>query len=145
MDRKWVFRGWDAVGQKGWVYGDLIHNQKVTETGLEPRVMVGGYEVVPESVGISIGIKDKESNSIYDGDIVYVKFVDGSHGNYLVGWNDDVAGFGFMDSYSYQSIREGYDYAIFNPWMLVNMRRESLIFKVIGNVFFNSKLLENHG
>ena len=51
MCRVIKFRGWDATGQKGWVYGDLVHNQKVTKEGLEPRVMVGGYEVIPESVG----------------------------------------------------------------------------------------------
>ena len=62
----WKFRGWDATGQKGWVYGDLVHNQKVTETGLEPRVMVGGYEVVPESVGLWTGLKDKKGNLIYE-------------------------------------------------------------------------------
>ena len=66
----WKFRGWDATGQKGWVYGDLIHNQKVTATGLEPRVMVGGYEVVPESVGISLGLPDKNGRMIFDGDII---------------------------------------------------------------------------
>lgn len=45
------FRGWDIVGGKGWVYGDLVHNQKVTREGLEPRTMVGGYEVDPDTVG----------------------------------------------------------------------------------------------
>ena len=53
--REYVFRGYDAVGDKGWVYGDLVHNKKVTKTGLEDRVMVGGYEVVPESVGLFTG------------------------------------------------------------------------------------------
>lgn len=46
------YRGFsDNTGQ--WAHGDLIHNQKVTVTGLEPRVMIGGYEVDPATVGIS--------------------------------------------------------------------------------------------
>ena len=70
----------DAVGGKGWVYGDLVHNKRVD---LTDRVMVGGYEVVPESVGICIGLKDKKTNEIYDGDILYVEFEDKSGGYYL--------------------------------------------------------------
>ena len=70
MSHNWKFRGFDAMGRKGWVYGDLVHNKKVTETGLEDRVMVGGYEVVPESIGICTNIKDKDGNDIYEGDIV---------------------------------------------------------------------------
>lgn len=71
----WKFRGWDATGQKGWVYGDLVHNQKVTRVGLEPRVMVGGYEVVPESVGICTGLKDESGKDIYEKDIVQFRKV----------------------------------------------------------------------
>ena len=32
---EYKFRGFDAVGNKGWVYGDLVHNKKITKTGLE--------------------------------------------------------------------------------------------------------------
>lgn len=66
---EYKFRGFDATGQKGWVYGDLVHNQKVTRTGLEPRVMVGGYEVVPESVGLFTGTQDFDGKDLYEGDI----------------------------------------------------------------------------
>ena len=74
MSFNWSFRGFDATGQKGWVYGDLVHNQKVTCEGLEPRVMVGGYEVVPESVGICTGVHSTSGglrrDVIYEGDIL---------------------------------------------------------------------------
>lgn len=73
---EYKFRGWDAEGRKGWVYGDLVHNKKChrKEPYLSDRVMVGGYEVVPESVGIRL--YDVEGVTFYDGDIVAVEWTD---------------------------------------------------------------------
>ena len=61
-----------------WVTGDLIHNKRVTTTGLEPRTMVGGYEVDPDTVGQFSGITDSQGQRIFDGDILKVECADGS-------------------------------------------------------------------
>jgi hypothetical protein len=68
------FRGYDVMGRKGWVYGDLTHNKKVLKVKpyLIDRVMVGGYEVYPESVGMATGLLDESGSEIFVGDIVRI-------------------------------------------------------------------------
>lgn len=44
------FRGKD-VFTDAWRYGDLVHNQKVTTTGLESRTMVGGMRLTQRRSG----------------------------------------------------------------------------------------------
>lgn len=69
MKREIRFRGKDVFSGK-WVYGDLAHNQKITREGLEPRVMVAGYEVDPNTVGQFTGLHDKNETEIYEDDVL---------------------------------------------------------------------------
>ena len=135
------FRGKDATGQKGWVYGDLVHNMKVTATGLEPRVMVGGYEVVPSTVGEFTSLRDKNGEEIYEGDIIYSEFPDGSKTNCLIDWDEENSCFGLMDEYNYRSKLEGYDFPMFENAIFWHFRKHSKKFEVIGNIHDNPKLL----
>lgn len=70
MNREIKFRGRDAKGV--WHFGDLAHSQAVTETGLQPRVTVGGYEINEDTVGQYICIKDRKAFEIYEDDILHI-------------------------------------------------------------------------
>lgn len=126
-DMKYVFRGFDAVGKKGWVYGDLVHNKRVD---LTDRVMVGGYEVVLESVGLWTGLKDRKGNEIYEGDIV---MWDRDQKMYVVV---------FRNGMFYASVEEcnPHIYGGFPLWCLCEAEQHCTI---VGNIFDNKELLKH--
>lgn len=120
MIMEYRFRGYDVTGQKGWVYGDLTHSKRILQEApfLADRVMVGGYEVYPESVGLWTTVKD-----IYEGDVVETVRDDGERMEGVVEWHQPFGGFlvrcergsGFVGHYFFSG-----------DW------------NVIGNVFENS-------
>ena len=156
--RETKFRGKDLQGN--WRYGSLLlatdrwykhkNGSGFHKEWIASRTFSnGGYIamsvrncVKPETVGQFIGLHDKKGKEIYEGDILYVEFSDGSGGNHLVGWNDKTASYGIMDAYSYQSIAEGYDFAEFKNHVLLAFLKDALICEVVGNIHDNPELLK---
>lgn len=119
---EYKFRGFDVIGEK-WVYGDLVHNKKVTKTGLEPRTMVGGYEVAPESVGVYIGKKDDFGERLFEGDICTI-YCYGRAFNAVVAYLETKACFGFKSG------------SLFTPVDFVTTCKK------IGTMYQNKELLD---
>ena len=121
-----------------WTYGE-VHLQSTI-----PHIHEGmdKYPIDVDTIGQYTGLKDKNGKEIYEGDIIYSEFADGSNCMFLVGWNNKLSCFGVMDEYSYQSKQLGYDFPEFDNHLFIEVLKNSKIFKIIGNIYDNPELLK---
>lgn len=149
MKREIKFRGKNYDGM--WMYGYLmpikspIHLDCKYGISVSPSALKSVdrilYEVETNTIGQFTGLKDKNGNDIYEGDIVYSEFADGSNCMFLVGWNNKLSCFGVMDGYNYRSKQLGYDFPEFDNHLFIEVLKNSKIFKIIGNIHDNKELL----
>lgn len=121
-----------------WTYGE-VHLQSTI-----PHIHEGmdKYPIDVDTVGQFTGMKDKNGKEIYEGDIVYSEFADGSNCMFLVGWNNKLSCFGVMDEHDYRSKQLGYDFPEFDNHLFIEVLKNSKIFKIIGNIHEDKHLLK---
>ena len=140
MKREIKFRGKEKKTGE-WFYGNLYDKDTSGRTHIG-TTKKGCLDIDPDTIGQYTGLKDKNGKEIYEGDIVYSEFADGSNCMFLVGWNNKLSCFGVMDEYDYRSKQLGYDFPEFDNHLFIEVLKNSKIFKIIGNIHDNPELLK---
>lgn len=123
-----------------WFYGNLFDRDTKGNTHIT-TLERGCLVIDPETVGQYTGLHDKKDQEIYEGDILFVEFADRSGGNQLVGWNEETASWGIMNTYEYQSIKDGDDWPEFKNHTLIAFLKHAIICEVVGNIHDNPELM----
>ena len=147
MDREILFRGKLEYNGK-WIYGDLlqyedgdvaIFGDKLSSFGCECTEMSKRDRVNPDTNGQYTGLKDKDGNKIFEGDIVHLKG-DGYDGA-KVG-KDYYRVVTFHEGSFCLSIEDGVHYPLHTP-IYEHCDSHSIVnWVVVGNVTDNPEIIK---
>ena len=129
------FRAWDKHSQKMFANDELIiwngnvyanDSKKLTCNNLK------GWSIDDEYLMQSTGLKDKNGQEIFEGDILEVDDCGEVLGNAKLIWDNEQAAF-MIDAISVDDIAPFYEF----------VSDEDYFYRVIGNIYENPELLED--
>lgn len=129
-----LFRG-KRLSEKKWVQGGYVYDAVLNKhTILEPyQDTYQGMFVEPDSVGQYIGIRDRNGNRIFTGDIIEALLDDGDHGTFkcrnFITWNGHA--FCWCETEELHPI---------DDWDAKNYSEN---WEVVGNMFDNLELMKD--
>lgn len=135
--REILFRGRDFNGK--WIYGYYCHQfprhsafgQQMTEYDVEYHLIITKkgrrFVVNPDTIGQYIGMTDKNSKKIFEGDIIITPQFNTPNKKYVVKYITNIATFAGVD--------------LLNDSYFTTFDCDSEMFEVIGNIYDNPELL----
>lgn len=132
--REILFRG-KRVYNGAWLAGDLLAN-KYERPNICPIGDVNCYPVIPETIGQYTGLKDKNGEKIFEGDIVGVNLFGNAYYPWKVVYIDKDAAFEF-----FRYVAVGIYGGKATGHAKMSEYDKSQI-EVIGNIYDNPELLE---
>lgn len=142
MNREILFRGKKSNGR--WVYGSLVVSENIAPA-IYYNVSKGVADVFdwcyvnPDTIGQYTGLKDKDGNKIFEGDIVHLK--GGGYGGSDVG-KDYYRVVTFHEGSFCLSIEDGVHYPVHTPIYEYRGGYSIVNWVVIGNVTDNPELIK---
>lgn len=120
---------WRGRGTNNWHYGDLIRAE--SENNHSPIIIENGvrYSVFPDTLGECTGLRDKNGELIFEGDIIDYENGDGIY-TYMVAWDNEYSRFAIADNW-FGETKIISDFVFYSPSKCT----------VIGNIHDNLDLL----